>query len=114
MDEIALSAAIKEPAEFLSMFAEAARRGIDRFGDVIVPAEGIMNEILFAHDVKELDGVSVMDSTAVAWLHAEYMVKLARATGGRHLMPGVGDFLGPCRSIVKPGHKCEKKVFVPT
>jgi hypothetical protein len=26
-----------------------------------------------------------MDSTAVAWLHAEYMVKLARATG---LHPG--------------------------
>jgi len=85
MDETALSAAINEPTEFLSKFSEAARRGISQFGDVIVPAEGIMNEILFAHGVRELDGVSVMDSTAVAWLHAEFMVKLARATG---LHPG--------------------------
>src|ERR1700722_1873588 len=85
MDETALSAAINEPTEFLSKFSEAARRGISQFGDVIVPAEGIMNEILFAHGVRELDGVSVMDSTAVACLRAEFMVKLARATG---LHPG--------------------------
>ena len=85
MDEIALTAAIDEPAAFIERFAAAARRGVDRFADVIIPAEGIMNEILFAHEVVELEGVSVMDSTAVAWLHAEYMVKLARATG---LHPG--------------------------
>ncbi len=85
MDEIALTAAIAEPTEFLRMFADAAKRGVDRFADVIIPAEGIMNEILVSHGVQELDGVSVMDSTAVAWLHAEYMVKLSRATG---LHPG--------------------------
>jgi len=67
------------------MFADAAKRGVDQFADVIIPAEGIMNEILVSHGVQELDGVSVMDSTAVAWLNAEYMVKLSRATG---LHPG--------------------------
>lgn len=85
MDEVALSAAIDEPSDFIEMFSQAARRGIEKFADVIIPAEGIMNEILFAHGMKELDGVSIMDATAVAWLHAEYMVKLTRATG---LHPG--------------------------
>ena len=85
MDEIALSAAIDDPTAFIEMFSDAARRGIERFGDVIIPAEGIMNEILFAHDVRELDGVSVMDANAVAWLQAECMVKLSQRTG---LHPG--------------------------
>jgi allantoin racemase len=85
MDENALSAAIDDPSEFIEAFATAARRGIANFADVVIPAEGIMNEILFAHGVTELDGVSVMDAMAVAWLHAEYMVKLRRATG---LHPG--------------------------
>src|SRR3984957_13545484 len=43
MDEIALSAAIDDPTAFIEMFSDAARRGIERFGDVIIPAEGIMN-----------------------------------------------------------------------
>lgn len=81
LDEIGLSAAIQQPAAFIESFEDAARTGIDEFADVIVPAEGIMNEILFAHRVKEVDGVAVMDATAVAWLHAEYMVRLCRATG---------------------------------
>ncbi|HEY1831408.1 MAG TPA: aspartate/glutamate racemase family protein [Acidimicrobiales bacterium] len=85
MDEVGLSAAIQEPAAFIEVFTEAARRGIDRFGDVIIPAEGIMNEILFTHSVREIDGVSVMDANAVAWLQAECMVKLAKRTG---LHPG--------------------------
>jgi hypothetical protein len=85
LDEVALSAAIENPDEFLTVFTEAARRGVEQFGDVIIPAEGIMNEILVAHGVQEIDGISVMDSSAVTWLHAEYMVKLARTTG---LHPG--------------------------
>lgn len=85
LDEEALGAAIDEPDEFLRSFARAAEKGIELFGDVIVPAEGIMNEILVAQGVRELGGASVMDGNAVAWLHAEYMVKLRRATG---LHPG--------------------------
>jgi allantoin racemase len=81
LDEIALSAALTEPAAFIDAFAAGARKGIEQFADVVIPAEGIMNEILFAHGVQEIDDVSVMDTSAVAWLYAEYMVKLRRATG---------------------------------
>jgi allantoin racemase len=80
LDEVALSAALKEPAAFIDAFAAAARKGVEQFADVIIPAEGIMNEILFAHGIQEVDEVSVMDTSAVAWLYAEYMVKLRRAT----------------------------------
>lgn len=85
LDEVALSAAIDTPSAFLASFARGAAKGVARFADVIVPAEGIMNEILVAHGVQELDGTCVMDTTAVAWLQAECMVKLRRATG---LRPG--------------------------
>jgi allantoin racemase len=80
-DEVALSAAFTEPTAFIDAFTAAAEQGIERFADVVIPAEGIMNEILFANGIREVAGVSVMDTSAVAWLYAEYMVRLRRATG---------------------------------
>lgn len=81
MNEHALVAAFEEPEEFRSAFDAAAHAAIADHADVIIPGEGVLNELLFSLGVRELEGVSVMDSVAVTVLHAEMLAKLQRRTG---------------------------------
>jgi hypothetical protein len=65
----------------VASFEATARRAIAEGADVIIPAEGVFNELLFAHGVQRIDGVSVMDCVGVTFLYAEMLVNLRRATG---------------------------------
>lgn len=77
-----LAQAQEDPARLLAAFTAAARDVIDRdFADVVVPAEGILSQMLADLGVREIDGVSVMDCAAVTLTHAEMMGTLHRATG---------------------------------
>lgn len=87
MNEPQLSVAFDDPAEFLANFNRVAERAIGDGADVIIPAEGVFNEILVTHGVQFVGKVPVMDAMGVVWNYAEMMVNLRRRTGlvvGRH------------------------------
>lgn len=75
------SAALDHPGPMLEAFTGAARQAIEAGADVLLPAEGILNEVVFANGVTRMDGAVVLDCVGVTLLHAEMMVR-ARATMG--------------------------------
>lgn len=81
LDEHQLAEAYVKPAKLLDAFRSAARVAIDAGADVIIPAEGVLSEFLHTHRVTEIDGVPVLDSFGVAWLHARMLVDLRARTG---------------------------------
>ena len=81
LNEFGLVAAFQNPTAFLASFDATARRAIRAGADVIIPAEGVFNELLFAHGVRRIDGVSIMDCVGVTFLYAEMLVNLRRTTG---------------------------------
>ncbi|HEU4997917.1 MAG TPA: aspartate/glutamate racemase family protein [Lapillicoccus sp.] len=77
-----LARAQEDPTQLVEAFTTAARDVIENdFADVVIPAEGILSQMLADLGVRQLDGVSVMDCSAVTLTHAEMMGTLRRATG---------------------------------
>lgn len=76
-----LIAAFADPDLVLTAFAAAARRAIADHADVIIPAEGVLNELLVENGIRDIDGVSVMDCVGVTLLFAEMMTRLRVNTG---------------------------------
>lgn len=66
-------------ADIARAFAEAAAREVGAGADVVVPAEGVLAEIVHGEGVVEVDGAPVLDSLGVTWLHAEMLVRVGRA-----------------------------------
>jgi allantoin racemase len=81
VNEVELVAMFADPAPFVASFTEQARAAITERADVIIPAEGVLNELLFAAGLREVDGVSVMDCVGVTLLYAELLAKLHATTG---------------------------------
>lgn len=81
VDEVGLLAMFADPAEFVALFTEQARAAIAERADVIIPAEGVLNELLVEGGLREVDGVCVMDCVGVSLAYAEMLVKLHRHTG---------------------------------
>ena len=81
VNEAELARAFTEPERVLASFATAARAAIAAGADVLIPAEGVINELLVARGVTEIDGVCVMDAVGVAVLHARLLATLAARTG---------------------------------
>lgn len=76
-----LIAAFTDPGPTLEAFATAARKVIRDHADVVIPAEGVLNELLFANEVHNIDAASVMDCVGVTLLFAEMMTNLRARTG---------------------------------
>lgn len=76
-----LENAFDDPRPVIDAFTLAARRCIDDFADVVIPAEGLFTQVLVQAGIREIDGVSVMDCVAVTALQAEAMALLHRHTG---------------------------------
>jgi allantoin racemase len=95
VNEFELTAAFDAPGEIIDLFRQAAATAIGQHADVIVPAEGVLNELLYTHGVRDIDGVSVMDSVGVAMVYTELLVKLRIRTG---LHPGRQWEYRKCRS----------------
>ena len=85
VNESDLVAMFPDPPPFVADFTALARTAIADRADVIIPAEGVLNELLFAAGLREVDGVSVMDGVGVTLLYAELLAKLNARTG---LHPG--------------------------
>ena len=83
MNEPALTAAFQEPGAFLAAFTQVAERAIADGADVIIPAEGVLNELLVTLQVRRVGEVPVMDCIGVTWNYTELLVNLWRRTGLR-------------------------------
>ena len=80
-DEAQLNAAFADPAALTESFAEVAQRCIAEGADLVIPAEGVLNEVLFYSGLHEIDGTTVMDCVGAALLQAEMMVNARRKLG---------------------------------
>lgn len=76
MDEYELIAARDNPSNLISSFEKTARDLIKKGADVIVPAEGVMAEILAREGLKSVEKAVVLDVFAAAWFNALSLVRL--------------------------------------
>ena len=81
MDEYELIAARDDPADLIAAFTSAARALIAQGAEVIVPAEGVMAEILAREGLNRIDKAVVLDVFAAAWVQAQGLVRLRRGLG---------------------------------
>ena len=83
LDEPALARAYADPAPVIANFTAAAERLVARGADVIIPAEGVLAELLVRHGVREIAGAPVMDVFAVTWAYALMQIRLWSKAGLR-------------------------------
>jgi Asp/Glu/hydantoin racemase len=83
LDEPALARAYAEPGPVIANFRAAAETLVARGADVIVPAEGVMAELLVRHGVRFVAGAPVLDVFGVAWAYALMQLRLWHKTGLR-------------------------------
>jgi allantoin racemase len=83
LDEPALAVAYADPAPVIANFTAMAERLVARGADVIIPAEGVLAELLVRHGIREIAGAPVMDVFAVTWAYALMQIRLWSRTGLR-------------------------------
>lgn len=81
INERELGRAFEDPAKFIAGFTRVAEKAIAEGADLIIPAEGVFNEVLFAHRVNRMGNVSIMDCVGVVFMYAELLVNLKRRVG---------------------------------
>lgn len=81
MDEWVIQAAWNQPDKIVARFNELAGQAIQAGADVIIPAEGIITEFLYANGVTKVASAPVLDTFGIAWKYAELLVNL-RQKGG--------------------------------
>lgn len=81
LHEPALATAFGDPAPAIACFREAAARAIAAGADVIIPAEGMLAELLWANRVHAIEGAAVVDVFGTAWAYAAMLARLRRTTG---------------------------------
>ena len=65
----------------MASFRSTAQMAVDAGADVIIAAEGVLNEVMFWNDVKSIDGATVLDAVGASFLFAEMMVNMKRKMG---------------------------------
>jgi len=83
LHEADLVAAWDAPEEVVSTFTLIATAAVEAGADVVVPAEGVLSELLHSAGLTSVAGAPVVDSLAVTWHYAEMLVGLWRRTGLR-------------------------------
>lgn len=66
-----------DPARFRTAADRALDRAAAAGADVVVPAEGMLNEVLHRHHSPRADGVAVLDGLAIVLAYAEMLVRLS-------------------------------------
>lgn len=100
-----------EPASFLKAFAISAKRAIAKGAQVLLPGEGLPNEILWHEQITEIDGVTIMDADGLLLKAAELMVDLRRAhvfgrsTSGYWFRRPEQDFIDHLASVFWPAEQ---------
>jgi Asp/Glu/hydantoin racemase len=70
-----------DPDVILSSFESSVRRAIADGADLIIPAEGALNEVLWSHGIHEVNGATVSDGLGLVTAYAELLVRLKRVSG---------------------------------
>lgn len=83
VDEFDLQAAFAEPGGVRAAFERACRQAIAAGADVIVPGEGVLNELVVHLGLREIDGVGILDAVAITVLHTEMLVRAYQMAGLR-------------------------------
>jgi Asp/Glu/hydantoin racemase len=83
LDERELELGFENPQPVIDSFLRCARQAIAEGADVIVPAEGMLAEILYANKVTRIGEAPVMDVFGVTWAYAEMLANLRARTGLR-------------------------------
>ena len=83
MDEPALAKGYADPGPVIAAFTRAAERAVAAGADVIIPAEGVLAQLLIINGVKSVAGAPVLDVFAAAWSYALMMARLWERTGLR-------------------------------
>lgn len=68
------------PDAYLGRFVETARRAVADHADAVIPAEGILAEIVAANGIARVDEAAVIDGIGIPVAYAQMLVKLWRAT----------------------------------
>jgi allantoin racemase len=80
-----------DPAALLSSFRACVSAAASAGADLIIPAEGALNEVLWSQELFEVNGLTIMDGLSVVLRYAQLMVDLKRTVG-----------LGPARAASYP------------
>jgi allantoin racemase len=83
LDEPALAAGYRNPAPIIAAFTRAAEQAIAAGADVIIPAEGVLAQLLVINGVTTIAGAPVLDVFAAAWCYAQMLMRLWSRTGLR-------------------------------
>ncbi len=81
VDEADLDAALGDGAAIVADFTAVARDAIEAGADVVVPAEGVLNEVVRASGLKALADATVLDCVGASLLYAELLVHMKRRMG---------------------------------
>ena len=75
VNEFDLQRAFEQPEKVTAAFEYACRKVIEVGADVIIPGEGVLNELVAHLGIREVDHVGVMDATALTLVHTEMLVR---------------------------------------
>jgi allantoin racemase len=80
-DEWRLEEAFTDPGRVVDGFIQVAKQAVQDGADVVIPAEGLLNEILFQNGVKTVDRATILDSIGASFLYAEMMLAVKSRLG---------------------------------
>lgn len=92
LDEADLDRALAGGAAVVEDFKAVAQKAIEGGADVVVPAEGVLNELVRQHGLRTIEAATVLDCVGTSLLYAELLVNLKRRLGA-----GVGRRWGYAR-----------------
>lgn len=75
-----LVAAFDRPESVLAAFDRVACSAIEAGAELVIPAEGVLNELIYAHRHHRVDDVPILDCVGATFLHAELMVRMRRSS----------------------------------
>jgi allantoin racemase len=76
IDEWVIQASWSDPGKLVAQFTELAEQAITAGADVIIPAEGIITEFIYAAGVTKIQQAPVLDTFGMAWKYAELLVNM--------------------------------------
>lgn len=81
LPEREMDAVFLDPADYIEAFLQTARRAVDEGADLIIPAEGLVAEVLAANNIFEVNEVSILDGVGAPLMYAEMLARLHQKTG---------------------------------
>jgi Asp/Glu/hydantoin racemase len=81
IDEKVLEKAFDQPDDVIARFVAGCEKAIDAGAEVIIPADGVLNEFLFSAKVTRVGDAPVLDAMGCLFKRTELFVKLRRRLG---------------------------------